>query len=103
VGKLIINDCTFLSLIPLPRGGDRGHSQITAQIRNDQKKGLTWENEIRDAIQSILDGVAPSEGWSSQNQEAFETYAESIEQVRDLIKKFLKHDTMFLAELKLNL
>ena len=82
-------DCSFLSLIPLPRKGEMGHSKITAQIRWDIRKGETWENQIRDAIQSILDGNAPSEGWNSANRDAFESYAESIEKVRDLIKKFI--------------
>lgn len=27
--------------IPLPRGGNRGHSQITAQIRVEEKRGTS--------------------------------------------------------------
>ncbi len=91
-------DCRFLSLIVLPQsnkyGGD-GHSKITRQIDIDEKNnninkiGLKWENQIGEAIKSILDGKAPSEGWNSADQEAFESYAESIEEVRELIKMFI--------------
>ncbi len=93
-------DCRFLSLIPLPRAGDKGHSQITAQIRIDENRGLYWENEIRKAIKSIFEGEAPK-SWIPSSKDAFNTYAKSIKQVRELIKMFIAHDPNFMKELKL--
>lgn len=85
--------CVFLSLIPLPQGGDFGHSTITQDVKNyPDTKGPDWENYIGGVIEALLNGKIPSIWEKNMDSDEQRAYRSHLRKVISILKIFLEED-----------